>query len=102
MYAIRSYYEGEVIIAFAVPKENSKKDYLILEKEIFEKIRNDIGPIATPQKIYFVSKLPKTVITSYSIHYTKLYEFLRLNPSLLEGLRRLTPSTNTQTLFHFQ
>jgi len=52
--------KGEVIIAFAVPKENSKKDYLILEKEIFEKIRNDIGPIATPQKIYFVSKLPKT------------------------------------------
>ena len=52
--------KGEAIIAFAVVKENCNKDSLILEKEIFEKIRNDIGPIATPQKIYFVSKLPKT------------------------------------------
>jgi len=52
--------KGEVIIAFAVLKENVKKDSVILEKEIFEKIRNDIGPIATPKQIYFVSKLPKT------------------------------------------
>lgn len=52
--------KGEVIIAFAVLKENVTKDSLLLEKEIFEKIRNDIGPIATPQQIYFVSKLPKT------------------------------------------
>ena len=52
--------KGEVIIAFAVLKENVKKDSIILEKEIFEKIRNDIGPIATPKQIYFVSKLPKT------------------------------------------
>ncbi|NIM25953.1 MAG: acetate--CoA ligase [Nitrosopumilaceae archaeon] len=52
--------KGEVIIAFAVLKENVEKDSTLLEKEIFEKIRNDIGPIATPQQIYFVSKLPKT------------------------------------------
>jgi len=52
--------KGEVIIAFAVLKENVKKDSIILEREIFEKIRNDIGPIATPKQIYFVSKLPKT------------------------------------------
>ena len=52
--------KGEVIIAFAVTKENCKKDLKVLEKEIHGKIRNDIGPIATPQKIYFVSKLPKT------------------------------------------
>ena len=52
--------KGEVIIAFAVLKENVKKDTALLEKEIYEKIRNDIGPIATPQQIYFVSKLPKT------------------------------------------
>ncbi|MFB5648115.1 MAG: acetate--CoA ligase, partial [Candidatus Nitrosomaritimum aestuariumsis] len=52
--------KGEVIIAFAVLNENCKKDSSTLEKELLEKIRNDIGPIATPQQIYFVSKLPKT------------------------------------------
>lgn len=52
--------KGEVIIAFAVLRENAKKESAILEKEIFEKIRRDIGPIATPKQIYFVSKLPKT------------------------------------------
>ena len=52
--------KGEVIIAFAILRENVTKDSAILEKEIFEKIRSDIGPIATPKQIYFVSKLPKT------------------------------------------
>jgi len=52
--------KGEVIISFAVLRENTQKDSAILEKEIFEKIRKDIGPIATPKQIYFVSKLPKT------------------------------------------
>jgi acetyl-CoA synthetase len=31
-----------------------------LEKELSDKIRADIGSIATPKQIYFVSKLPKT------------------------------------------
>jgi len=52
--------KGEVIIAFAVLKENSKKDSETLEKELVSKIRNDVGAIATPKQIYFVSKLPKT------------------------------------------
>ena len=52
--------KGEVIIAFVVLKENVKKGPAILEQELFEKIRNDIGPITTPKQIYFVSKLPKT------------------------------------------
>ncbi len=52
--------KGEVIIAFAVLKDKVKKDSETLEKELVEKIRNDIGPIATPKQIYFVSKLPKT------------------------------------------
>ena len=33
---------------------------LFWEKEISTKIRNDIGAIATPKQIYFVTKLPKT------------------------------------------
>jgi acetyl-CoA synthetase len=52
--------KGEIIIAFAVLNENVNKDSGILEQEIFEKIKSDIGPIATPKQIYFVSKLPKT------------------------------------------
>jgi acetyl-CoA synthetase len=51
--------KGEVIIAFLVPKEG----VLIsagLQKEITDTVRKDIGAIATPQQLYFVSKLPKT------------------------------------------
>ena len=52
--------KGEVIIAFVVLKQNVTTDTLILEKELLIKIRNDIGAIATPKQIYFVTKLPKT------------------------------------------
>jgi len=52
--------KGEVIIAFVVLKHGVTKNSDDLEKEISEKIRNDIGAIATPKQIYFVSKLPKT------------------------------------------
>lgn len=52
--------KGEVIIAFVVLKQNVTKDTVILEKELLIKIRNDIGAIATPKQIYFVTKLPKT------------------------------------------
>jgi acetyl-CoA synthetase len=52
--------KGEVIIVFAVLKDGVTTDKNILEKNLFDKIRTDIGPIATPKQIYFVSKLPKT------------------------------------------
>ncbi|MEK6831801.1 MAG: acetyl-coenzyme A synthetase, partial [Thermoproteota archaeon] len=52
--------KGEVIIAFVVLKQNVTTNTLILEKELFIKIRNDIGAIATPKQIYFVTTLPKT------------------------------------------
>ena len=55
--------KGEVIIAFAVLNHDvdaSVTDSTLLEKEISAKIRNDIGAIATPKQIYFVTKLPKT------------------------------------------
>ncbi|MBI3841815.1 MAG: AMP-binding protein, partial [Thaumarchaeota archaeon] len=51
--------KGEAMIAFLVlregysPTENLKND-------IIHHIRNLIGPIATPDQLYFVSKLPKT------------------------------------------
>lgn len=49
--------KGEVIIAFVVLKEGVT---INLDAQIREKIRSDIGAIATPKQIYFVSKLPKT------------------------------------------
>lgn len=51
--------KGEAIIAFLVPKEG----VLItdaLKLQVIETIRQDIGAIATPKYIYFVSRLPKT------------------------------------------
>ena len=52
--------KGEVIIAFVVLKQGVENDSNDLETQLVEKIRNDIGAIATPNQIYFVSKLPKT------------------------------------------
>ena len=52
--------KGEVIIAFVVLKDGITTDKNILEKNLYTKIRNNIGAIATPKQIYFVSKLPKT------------------------------------------
>jgi len=52
--------KGEVIIAFVVLKQGVTKSSDDLQKELSNKIRNDIGAIATPKQIYFVSKLPKT------------------------------------------
>jgi len=41
-------------------KQNAKKSGSRLRTELIETVRNGIGPIATPQQIYFVTKLPKT------------------------------------------
>jgi len=51
--------KGEVIVAFVILKIGISSSNT-LENEISNKIRNDIGAIATPSQIYFVSKLPKT------------------------------------------
>jgi len=52
--------KGDAIIAFTILKQNAKKDHDKLRSELIEIIRNGIGPIATPQQIHFVTKLPKT------------------------------------------
>jgi acetyl-CoA synthetase len=51
--------KGEVIMAFLVPKQGVEVND-DLRKGVIESVRRDIGAIATPQQIYFVSKLPKT------------------------------------------
>ena len=52
--------KGEVIIAFVVLKHGISVSLDALKEDLLKKIRNDIGAIATPKQIYFVSKLPKT------------------------------------------
>ncbi len=51
--------KGEAIIAFLVPKEGVEKSDA-LRKETIEHIRRTVGPIASPDEVYFVGKLPKT------------------------------------------
>jgi acetyl-CoA synthetase len=51
--------KGEAIIAFLVPKEGVEKSDA-LRKEIVDHIRKTVGPIASPDEVYFVGKLPKT------------------------------------------
>ncbi len=51
--------KGEVIIAFLVLREGTSFSEA-LKNEIISKVRSDVGAIATPQQIYFVSRLPKT------------------------------------------
>ncbi|NQE44762.1 Acetyl-coenzyme A synthetase [ANME-1 cluster archaeon GoMg2] len=51
--------KGENIIVFAILKEGYKPADN-LKQEIIKEVRKQIGPIATPQEIHFVDKLPKT------------------------------------------
>ncbi|HKZ58214.1 MAG TPA: acetate--CoA ligase [Thermodesulfovibrionales bacterium] len=51
--------KGEAIVLFVILKEGYKPGEDIKEN-IIDNIRKQIGPIATPREIYFVSKLPKT------------------------------------------
>ncbi len=51
--------KGESIIAFVVLKEGAIQSEQ-LEDELIQHIRKVVGPIATPDKLYVVSKLPKT------------------------------------------
>ncbi|NIP62832.1 MAG: acetate--CoA ligase [Nitrosopumilaceae archaeon] len=52
--------KGEVIHSFVVIKEGNDKPEKDLRNEIIDTVRSEIGPIATPEQIYFVEKLPKT------------------------------------------
>ena len=52
--------KGEAIIAFAVLRDGTTGEHDALRREITSRIRDSVGPIATPQRIYFLSCLPKT------------------------------------------
>ncbi|NUM50908.1 MAG: acetate--CoA ligase [Flavobacteriales bacterium] len=51
--------KGNAICAFVVTYEHPEHPEN-LKKEILEQVKNTVGPIAKPEKIYFVKGLPKT------------------------------------------
>ena len=51
--------KGETIVVFAILKEGYKPEDN-LKKDIIKQVREQIGPIATPEEVHFVAKLPKT------------------------------------------
>ena len=51
--------KGESIVIFAILRQRYSPSQE-LEKELKGHLRKTVGPIATPERIYFVSKLPKT------------------------------------------
>lgn len=51
--------KGESIIVFAVAYPHTKIDALLSE-DLKQHIRHKMGPVATPEKIFWVSDLPKT------------------------------------------
>jgi len=51
--------KGEAIVIFAILREG-RDPSTALEKEVIGHIRNMVGPIATPERVFFVKRLPKT------------------------------------------
>ncbi len=51
--------KGEEIVLFVILKEGYRAEDS-LRKEIVRRLREQIGPIATPREVHFVTKLPKT------------------------------------------
>jgi len=51
--------KGEAIVVFAILKQgyNPSEE---LKKDLTDHLRKTVGPVATPEQIYFVSRLPKT------------------------------------------
>ncbi|MFI5445599.1 propionate--CoA ligase [Polaromonas sp. UC242_47] len=56
--------KGQVAMAFVVPKDSSVLDdataSLKLEGDIMKRVDGDLGAVARPSRVYFVSALPKT------------------------------------------
>lgn len=52
--------KGEAIVAFAILRDGAGRSADTIRDELEKKIRSEIGAIAAPRSIHFVSKLPKT------------------------------------------
>ena len=51
--------KGEGVVIFTILRQGYKPSEK-LKKEVIEQVRQTIGPVATPDEIYFVKSLPKT------------------------------------------
>ncbi|MFO7987511.1 MAG: acetate--CoA ligase [Desulfatiglandaceae bacterium] len=51
--------KGEALVLFVILKE-SEAPSDVLKEEVVKRVREAIGPIATPEDVYFVNSLPKT------------------------------------------
>ena len=58
--AIPDKIKGQNFVLFVVLKQNNNLENIILEKEIINTLKIEIGALAKPAKIYFVESLPKT------------------------------------------
>ena len=56
--------KGQIAMAFVVPKDSGVLDdaavCLKLEAEIMKRVDGDLGAVARPARVHFVSMLPKT------------------------------------------
>ena len=52
--------KGQGIFAFVISKISSSADEQVVSKGIVQHVRNEISPIATPDRVLLVSDLPKT------------------------------------------
>ncbi len=52
--------KGDSIVIFARLKKDGERHHAEIKQEIVNKMRTMIGPIASPDDVYFVTKLPKT------------------------------------------
>ena len=94
MYAIRSYYGGALFdsltvfdnVAFPLQEKTDMG-----EGEIRERVLSRLAQVGLEEaQGKFPDELSGGVITSYSIHYTKLYEATYLIPPIIERLAGMT------------
>ena len=77
MYAIRSYYVYSVLIGFSVKVHPDARDFLqestvkVFTSDVIYRLVEDYQKYVKEQQDLAEKKI---VITSYSIHYTKLYD----------------------------
>ena len=79
MYAIRSYYDEQIKLEWQTATEENN-DFFTVEYSLngidFNEVANEKGAgnsqVVNTYHYYYIPKL--SVITSYSIHYTKLYD----------------------------
>ena len=80
MYAIRSYYEiGSRVASGQARDYQIKRANYVIDRYLLPHLGNE--PHDRAAKANFLGRMAESVITSYSIHYTKLYDPIHFRPS---------------------